>query len=73
MEPMEGDYERNKVLYKLRTLRRNEPNRDRRWRRTSWYGVTPETMTMLMVQGFVEKRQVKMDQPVQWRDKNLQI
>jgi hypothetical protein len=67
MVSFESNYEYNKVLYKLNSLIRSEPNRDRHWRPTSWYGVTEKTMTMLMVQGIVEKRKVAHDVPVQWR------
>jgi hypothetical protein len=62
-----GDYERTKVLRKLDVLSRSQSDRDQHWRRTSWYGVTEQTMTILMVQGVVEKRRVAEDQPVQWR------
>ena len=67
MAPMEGDYELSKAIQKLRTLNRSVPNREDRWRRTSWYGVTEQTMRILQIQGVVEKRRISDDQPVQWR------
>lgn len=64
---MVSPYEIDKALFRLNSPELKNLPPGSRWRKTEFFGVPPEVMRLLEVQGYVEKRQVSEDRPVQWR------